>query len=252
MEHLIEGEVYISCVKRGSHNKDKFARADKIAREFETLHDKFMRMAEKGSFTSVQAQHAIAVLLMMHTGIRVGNESSAEGYMTKPHPNSKVEPKFVQTYGLTTLLKSHVLVDRKKHSIYINFLGKKSVENSFRIGTRSDLGYAFGELLDATNPPSKVIFSEVTPYTLTKFIKKSVGVAFSPKDLRTMRANLVASVAFVAAPPPRTKKDVKEAIKMIATATSEALNNTPGVCKKSYIDNRLFLKLEELRSSANN
>lgn len=247
MEHNIHdvmGAPYVSCSKKSAHNKDKFARADKIARQFEELHYKFLYMAERGGHISSNARHAIAVLLMMHTGIRVGNESSAEGYMTKPHPNSKVEPKFVQTYGLTTLLHEHVSTSgnglRKK--VKVNFLGKKHVENYFELS--GEVALCFSKLIDkSTEFDSEVIFEQVTPYTLTKFTRKYVGKQFSPKDFRTMRANLVASSVIephVTAPADLPKKERKEIVKSACITTSEALNNTPGVCKKSYIDTRLF------------
>ena len=39
---------------------------------------------------------------------------------------------------------------------------------------------------------------------------------------------------------PTTKKMFNAEVKEIATHVSECLNNTPGVCKKSYTDDRLF------------
>lgn len=240
----IFGKDYGFCRSSKCSYGDKHNRMVKLAAMFEKLDHKFDGMITRGDYTSMTARCALACKMMMYTGIRIGNEGSAEGYVTKPHPNSKKEPEFVQTYGLTTLLPEHVLV--KGARVHLNFIGKKQVENSFTIE---------GILAEQVKRTLKTVaqgetFLEVTVRDLTKFIKKYVGSHFTPKDFRTMRANMYAWEKFeeiCERELPSTKTEYNKEVKEIATYVSEHLNNTPGVCKASYIDSLLWDEVAEAR-----
>lgn len=240
---IINGKDYEFCRSALCSYKDKFNRMVKLASMFDYLSDKFDGMIERGNYNSLTARLALACKLMMYTGIRIGNEDSAEGYITKPHPNSKETPRFVQTYGLTTMLRKHVSVEGRKVRFF--FLGKRHVDNTFTItGTlakqmKTYMKYYEGETL-----------MDITAYQLTKFIKKSVGCKFTPKDFRTLRANMVAYDAIndiCDREYPNTKKEFNAEIKEVATIVSENLNNTPGVCKNNYIDPLLWEAFRTMR-----
>lgn len=240
---IINGTLIQMFGKVKGNNNNKFNRAAKLAYSFEELDAKFNRFIEKGSCTTENARCALALRLMMYSGIRVGNEGSAEGYMTKPHPNSKKEPEFVQTYGLTSITKEHILFKRKR--CYLNFVGKKQVENSFIL--EKDLSIQLLELHD--NYQAETLF-DITAYQLTKFIKRYVGKQFSPKDFRTMKANIEAwniLGSILNRPRATAQREIKAEVKEIALHVSECLNNTPSVCKKSYIDDMLFIYHQEQR-----
>lgn len=234
--------VFAKSVNAGFDDKQK--RAVKLASKFEELDRKFDGMIERGNYVTDTARCALACKMMMHTGIRIGNESSSEGYMTNPHPNSKKKPEFVKTYGLTTLLPNHIQVQRGK--AYVNFLGKKSVENSFCI--EGTLAKQIKEVLSTVSDGET--FLEVTAYELTKFIKRYVGRKFTPKDFRTMRANMYANEKMhllMKHEAPTTKREYNAEVREVCEYVSEKLNNTPGVCKKSYIDGDLWAIYEENR-----
>lgn len=234
--------VFAKSVSAGFDDKQK--RAVKLAAKFEELDKKFDGMIERGNYVTDTARCALACKMMMHTGIRIGNESSSEGYMTNPHPNSKKKPEFVKTYGLTTLLPNHIQVQRGK--AYVNFLGKKSVENSFCIG--GTLAKQIKEVLSTVSDGET--FLEITAYELTKFIKRYVGRKFTPKDFRTMRANMYANekmLELMKHEAPTTKREYNAEVREVCEFVSEKLNNTPGVCKKSYIDGDLWAIYEENR-----
>lgn len=240
----IFGTEFGFCRSAKANYDDKHNRMVKLAVRFEELSEKFDRMIEKGDYITDTARCALACKMMMYTGIRIGNEGSAEGYITKPHPNSKKEPEFVQTYGLTTLLPEHVLVKGRK--VYLNFIGKKQVANSFTL--TGDLAKQVKEVL-STVEQGETLF-EVTEYELTKFIKKYVGRRFTPKDFRTLRANMYAWEKFMEICErelPGTKSEFNKEVKEIATYVSEHLNNTPGVCKASYIDSNLWSEVADAR-----
>ena len=240
----ILGKEYGFCRSAKANYEDKHNRMVKLALRFEELSDKFDRMIQKGNYVTDNARLALACKMMMYTGIRIGNEGSAEGYITKPHPNSKKEPEFVKTYGLTTLLPEHAIVKGK--TVYLNFIGKKQVENSFTL--TSVLAEQVKKVLE-TVEDGETLF-EITEYELTRFIKRYVGRRFTPKDFRTLRANMCAWDKFkeiCERELPGTKKEFNAEVKEIATYVSENLNNTPGVCKKSYIDSNLWDEVAEAR-----
>ena len=243
--YAIFGKEYGFCRSHNGHNADKFNRMVKLAYQFERLSDKLDGMIHRGQYVTDNARCALACKMMMYTGIRIGNEGSAEGYVTKPHPNSKKEPEFVQTYGLTTLLPEHVIVDMNG-DVHLNFIGKKQVENSFTV--KGKLASQLRETL-ATVEDGETVF-EITVRDLTNFVKKYVGRQFTPKDFRTLRANMVAyekMEEILCRPLPATKSAFNAEVKEIATHVSEQLNNTPGVCKASYIDELLWDEFADAR-----
>ena len=229
----------------------KYNRMMKLIANYDKIESKMYGIAARGLQTnSLNARLAIAVLLMMNTGIRVGNEDSAEGYMTKPHPNSKEKARFTQTYGLTTLQLRHMRVRNGK--VYLNFIGKKSVENSFVVGEplstylipMKDMRRAEGCFSDDT-------LFDITAYELTKFIKLHVGKNFSPKDFRCMMANITAGISLERhlveyGDELMTKSDKRKLWKNIREDVAEQLNNTPAVCGRSYIDSNMLDYINEL------
>lgn len=223
---------------KGSYS-GKFNRMVKLAKLFTGLDSMMGRIAKRGKLVTLNARLACACRLMLHTGIRIGNESSAEGYMTTVSPYDKTrEPEFVQTYGLTTLLPEHVTLRGGK--VYLNFLGKRSVKNSFVV--TGDLA-THVEKIKLTAQPPETLF-EITAYEFTKFVKRHIGANFTPKDLRTMRANIEAWKSFSRHKDELLKVKTKSAfnalVKQVCTDVSEKLNNTASVCKTSYIDPYLW------------
>lgn len=239
-KHLINNKKVTFFAKSKGSNANKFNRAVKLAAMHNDLDKKMRSMCERGNYTSSTAKNALAVLLLLHTGIRVGNEGSAEGYMTIPHPHSKKLPEFVQTYGLTTLKVEHVSFT-KLGVASLSFSGKKQVENNFTLADKF-LANAMKKVC-ANKKKSDVIF-ESSVYELTKFIKTYVGKQFSAKDFRTLRANVLAWDAVNDLirdyEPSTAKKGFKDEIHFITDKVSTALNNTKAVCLKSYIDSELM------------
>lgn len=235
--------------KQKGSNTNKFNRVAKLAAMYNDLNKKLLGMVLRGENSCTETYRcAVALLLIMETGIRVGNEGSAEGYHTVPHPNAKnQESKFVKTYGLTTLLQEHVTFLKPK-KMFFNFVGKKQVENTFEVPSNL-VPYVYKIWLDCKKDP---VFG-ITDYQLTKFIKRYVGKQFTPKDFRTLRANIYAhqtastffEMALRVCKLPAKKKDFNESVKTVCEAVAQKLNNTSGVCKKSYIDDMLFAHYAE-------
>lgn len=182
---------------------------------------------------------AYATLLIMETGIRVGNEKSAEGY-SSINKYSKYYNKVVKTYGVTTLLKEHV-VPRPDYIQY-KFLGKKQVEQILE--TTNPVLVKHTLLIHRSVKSPKDLFLGIDYYTLQKFIKRYIGKNFKPKDLRQAYVNrLFCSVATMydlkdcdVYPKAQMNKTLRNHI----VQTAEVVGHTPAVCKSSYISKQLM------------
>ena len=172
---------------------------------------------------------------MFECGIRVGNENSAEGYVTKI---KAIEGQFIQTYGLTTLKPEHITFNNDK--MFLDFLGKKAVHQSIEINDKFLIEW--GQFFYEKNK-EKETWLDISNYDITKFVKKYIGSKFVPKDFRTITANRIATKLheeISERDKPQKKKEAKKELKEIVEKTAEFLGNTPGICKKAYIDNRLL------------
>jgi DNA topoisomerase IB len=68
-------------------------------------------------------------------------------------------------------------------------------------------------------------------------VKDTIGGEYSAKDFRTWNATLLAAVRIsIHGPELRPKRAVAATVADVA----EYLGNTPAVCRKSYIDPRVF------------
>jgi len=233
-KYNIDGEEILFFGNSSSSMDVKFNRVAKIASNYDEIVAKMHKIInDNSSFPSNKDYcSAVAVLLIVKTGIRVGNEDSAEGYMTVPHPESKIKPVFVKTYGLTTLLPEHIQVENGK--VKFDFVGKKHVQNTFEIP--EDLSKLVIKVLQNRYSP---VFN-LTDSELTSFVKRETSPYLSTKDFRTFRANVYGYRFIKTLPKPTTKKEQKDGINLTAEYVSMLLNNTPGVVKTSYLDPNLF------------
>ncbi len=73
------------------------------------------------------------------------------------------------------------------------------------------------------------------------WIKDTVGDGFSAKDFRTWNATvLCATVLAGHGPPPESESGRNRIANLAVRQVAEYLNNTPAVCRSSYIDPRVF------------
>ncbi|MFA5248825.1 MAG: hypothetical protein WC415_06480 [Patescibacteria group bacterium] len=189
---------------------------------------------------SLNGRLSFACLLMMLTGIRIGNESSAEGYVSNLANNAG---ETVQTFGVTTLKPEHVQVS--EDTLQLNFLGKKQVAQNIKVidPVLVDVGKLY--LNDKVDPFAA---SQTTADTwigidikdLTTFIKQNFGEQMIPKDLRTFRANTL-FIDLIRDKIDATKVDkktAKEELKIAIEGVAKGLGNTPSVTKSAYLDSR--------------
>ena len=168
-------------------------------------------------------QIAMAILLVVECGIRVGSEKYRD------ENNS---------YGATTLEPRHFKI--KGEIVEVDFIGKKGVRNTGKI--RSKRLSKNLRIKKRTFRPNEPIFSYRTGnkwYSLknidvNKYLKKFGN--FSSKNFRTWVANLSFIYEILKYEKPSSETEYKKNVNEAVQKTAHKLNNTSSVCKKNYID----------------
>lgn len=241
------GLTYVPARQQTVPLSDKYNRVAKLAEKANAILTKLDSIYDKDP-SGVWGQSALAVKIALMTGIRIGNDESAAGYMTKPHPNEKNKtPEFVQTFGLTTLKKNHVSV--KGNIVHLKFIGKKGVDQTL-VCEDKKLAKQVKQLLKFDFGNGR--FIDVQDHLVRMFVKQFIGKKFLPKDFRTLHANCVFSDLFLSTlnrQPLKTQKELKAEQKELIMLVSNKLGNTPTVSKNSYIDPELLTLHASMRLS---
>jgi DNA topoisomerase-1 len=151
-----------------------------------------------------------------------------------------------ETYGLATLRKRHVRLERgaavfdyeaKGSQRHIRVVTDKLVLPTVRALKRRTGGGS--ELLAYRNGGRS--WADVRSEHINEYLKESAGSEFSAKDFRTWNATVLAAVVLAGndgVPPSRAarKRAANQAVKQVAGY----LANTPAVCRTSYIDPRVL------------
>jgi DNA topoisomerase-1 len=155
-------------------------------------------------------------------------------------PGSEVYASENGSYGIATLRRKHVRV--KGDGIYFDFPGKSGVRQQRELHDRR-IAKVVRSLL---KQPGKRVFQfenengqfvDVTSRHINQYIKEVMGESFSAKDFRTWAGTLICAFTLATAGTDETEKMNARKKKIVAAIkqTSEALGNTPAVCKSSYI-----------------
>jgi DNA topoisomerase I len=149
------------------------------------------------------------------------------------------------SYGLATMLKRHVRVEREE--IVFDYEAKSGRRRVQAIADPAvhDVILALKrrrgggpELLAHRNGPRWV---DVRSEDINEYLKAVTARDFSAKDFRTWNATVLAAVALaVGGAAAETKTARKRAISASIKTVSAYLGNTPAVCRASYIDPRVF------------
>lgn len=163
---------------------------------------------------------AALVALMDVTHLRVGNRAYA---------------KENRTYGATTLLKRHMVLSGDGVLLKFTAKGGKRVQHTLK---HPRLQRILEEIADL---PGRQLFSfpdehgtarPVDSGRLNAYLAKAAGFPVSAKTFRTWGGSLA---AFMMAWTIVEEEDKKPKIKALTKAASDVLQNTPAVCRSSYI-----------------
>lgn len=152
--------------------------------------------------------------------------------------------EYEDSYGLATILKSHVHVRGDVVTFdYLSKGGKQRIQSVIApevVDVVRELKRRRGggdELLAFRDGRRWV---DVRASDINAYIKALGHQDFSAKDFRTWTATVIASVAVAVADGAKSRAGRD---RVVANAVNEAahyLGNTPAVCRKSYIDPRVF------------
>ncbi|WP_410633006.1 DNA topoisomerase IB [Amycolatopsis sp. cmx-4-83] len=218
----------------------------------EEKHDRVLAMARRlpGWRESVEADLAgrgltrkrvlAAALRMLDRGIfRTGGEEYAE-------ENG--------THGVATLLRAHAAV--RGDECRFCYVAKGGLDREVAIRDAA-LASVVKSLLRSRSGSDRLLayreggtWHEVHAADINERFKELAGHDCSAKDLRTWTATVLAAAAFAAADPPTSETARKRAEAGVMREVSQALGNTPAVCRASYVDPRLVAAYRDERTIA--
>ena len=86
---------------------------------------------------------------------------------------------------------------------------------------------------------------DVRSEDVNAYIQETIGEDFSAKDFRTWHGTVLAAVELAGEPEPASEAAAKRAISAAVERVADALGNTPAVCRRSYIDPRVFERFRD-------
>jgi DNA topoisomerase-1 len=151
--------------------------------------------------------------------------------------------KGAKTFGLATLRSRHLTIE--DDTIVIDFEAKggkrhtAEVEDARLARVLEEMDALPGhEVLKYRGPDGGLV--DVRSTDINAYIKRYMGVAYTAKDFRTWAATVAAAVTLDGmddlSPGRRRERAAATACRLVA----EQLNNTPAVCRRSYIDPRVI------------
>ena len=156
-----------------------------------------------------------------------------------------------ESYGLTTIKKKHMKIEGKEATFeYPSKSGQKSthtISHPIVMPTLKALKERTGGrgLKDLLVYEADDGWRDLVAADVNAFIKELVGNGFSAKDFRTWNATVLASLYLaIDDEEPATKAARKRIANRAIKRTAKFLNNTPAVCRASYIDPRVFDRFE--------
>jgi DNA topoisomerase-1 len=138
------------------------------------------------------------------------------------------------TYGLTTLLKKHIVLTGD--SINISFIGKKNVKQQF-IFTDKICSNALKELKKI--PGDRVFKTKdlepITSTDINNYLKATMEDDFTAKDFRTYAANDLFIKFILQKDIPTSITQIKKTINACYDEVANELGHTRSVCRTSYV-----------------
>jgi DNA topoisomerase-1 len=199
----------------------KFYRVSQMGRDLPKLRKTFLRDLSRRDFSSDRVAAGI-VLLISEAFIRVGSE--------------KYE-KENNTFGITTLRKSHVRVAGE--TVEFKYVGKRSIRHR-AVVTSSRLARFVKSMLDTPGPrlfryEDDGEWFNADAHDVNNYIETVANFPYTAKDFRTwggtLRAATVLSEIGTGKNESARKKDVTLMVRVVASE----LGNTPTILRKSYV-----------------
>ena len=154
-----------------------------------------------------------------------------------------------ESFGLATVRREHVTV--KANEVVFDFpakSGQRRVQSIRDPAARR----AIAAMKRRRSGPEDLLawrqggeWHDVRAADVNEYIQEQIGEEFSAKDFRTWHGTVLAAVALAGEPEPGAEAEAKRSVRAAVEQVSEALGNTPAVCRRSYIDPRTIERFRE-------
>ena len=157
---------------------------------------------------------------------------------------SEVYAEENESFGLATVRREHVTL--KRGEVVFDFpakSGQRRVQSIRDAAARRALEAMYRR---RSGPEDLLAYRaggewvDVRSEEINEYIHEKIGEEFTAKNFRTWHGTVLAAVALAGEEPPRSEAAAKRAITRAVDQVSEALGNTPAVCRASYIDPRVL------------
>jgi DNA topoisomerase-1 len=153
---------------------------------------------------------------------------------------SEVYAEENESFGLATVRREHVTIG--KSEVVFDFpakSGQRRVQSIRDAAARRAIEAMYRR---RSGPEDLLAFRQGSEWRdvrsdeINEYIHERIGDEFTAKNFRTWHGTVLAAVELAGEQPPPTEAAAKRTIKRAVDAVSDALGNTPAVCRASYID----------------
>jgi DNA topoisomerase IB len=148
------------------------------------------------------------------------------------------------TYGLATLRREHVTI--KQGALVFDYTAKAGIRRQEVVEDRR-----VAEVVTALrrrDDPNPELFAyqvsgswnDVKSATVNEYLREVSGLDMSAKDFRTWHATVLMAAILARGAVPAGRRGRDKVVRAGYVEVSEALGNTPAVCKASYVDPRVI------------
>lgn len=206
----------------------KYYRVRQMARDLPTLRGRIMRDFRRRGLTEEKVCAGI-VRLISHGFFRVGSERYQ---------------KENNTFGITTMRKSHVTVDGE--TVVFEYNGKRSITQK-NVVVAKDLARFITELLKTPGPRlfrylKDGKWSDVDSHDVNNYIERVAQFPYTAKDFRTWGGTLRAATVLAELGKGKSKTERKKNVVTAVRLVAAELGNTPTICRKSYVHPVVVMK----------
>ena len=147
------------------------------------------------------------------------------------------------TYGLATLLREHVEVEGGR--LVFDYTAKAGLRRQEVVEDRR-VAEVVAALRGRDDPNPELFafrvagtWNDVKSTTVNEYLREVSGLDMSAKDFRTWHATVLMSAVLARSAVPATRRGRDKIVRAGYVEVSEALGNTPAVCRSNYVDPRI-------------
>ena len=206
----------------------KYYRVRQMARDLPSLRARIQRDFRRQGLSKEKVCAGI-VRLISHGFFRVGSEKYQ---------------KENNTFGITTMRKSHVLV--LDDTVEFEYRGKRSITQR-NVVVGKDLARFVNQLLETPGPRlfrylEDGKWQDVDSGDVNNYIESIAQFPYTAKDFRTWGGTLRAATVLAELGKGKSQNERKKNVVTAVRFVAAELGNTPTICRKSYVHPVVVMK----------